>query len=66
MSTILIILYPLVVGYVIGLLQRGIQITINNKEKETEYPTEYNNSHVDEMPEEIRNYYDQTQGMNKF
>lgn len=68
MEDTLVLFTPFIIGYAIGLLQHGIRVNINHKvkEKEIETPTEYNNSFVDEMPEEIRNYYDQTQGMNKF
>lgn len=51
----------LVVGYVIGLLQEGININVNNNDAEV--PEKYNESiGIDEYMK----YYEETDGANKF
>lgn len=51
----------LVVGYIIGLLQEGININVNNNDAEV--PEKYNESiGIDEYMK----YYEETDGANKF
>lgn len=51
----------LVAGYVIGLLQEGININVNNNDAEV--PEKYNESiGIDEYMK----YYEETDGANKF
>ena len=51
----------LVAGYVIGLLQEGINISVNNNDAEV--PEKYNESiGIDEYMK----YYEETDGANKF
>lgn len=51
----------LFVGYIIGLVQKGI--TIVHKDNRYEEPKEYNKS---VGIKEFTDYYDQTDGVNKF
>ena len=47
-------------GYVIGILQKGINI---HHLDSVEFPEEYNESHG---IQEFKEYYDETEGANKF
>lgn len=53
---------PLLVGYIVGLAQRGVHVHLHDKKNEV--PTEYNQSI--NANEEIKAYYEQTGGINKF
>jgi hypothetical protein len=59
----------LVIGFFAGTLTKGVHININtNKKESVSAPSEkpvYNPSTIDELPDEIRSYYDQTKGFNK-
>jgi len=54
----------LFLGYVAGLLTKGIHINITNKQPDPVPQDEivYNESTVGELPDEIKQYYDQTRG----
>lgn len=60
----LIVLAVYVLGYWTGKLQKGITIAIKNDESDV--PTEYNESLADELPPEIKSYYDKNRGYNRF
>jgi hypothetical protein len=62
--TYLAIITSLLVGYVIGLVQKGITVNINHKDREI--PTQYNESLVQELPDEVKQYYHETNGFNKY
>lgn len=54
-------------GYLLCLVQKGIYIHIYNGEKEkSKKSKEYNESTADLLPPELRQYYEQHNGMNKF
>lgn len=65
MST-LVLFTMLIVMYLLGRFSGGVTITINKNEQQPEIPAEYNESLVDELAPEVRNYYDNTNGLNKF
>lgn len=56
------------VGFLMGKTTQGININITHKEAEKETPTikeptkEYNQSTINELPEEIRHYYEKNNG----
>lgn len=55
-------------GVVVGILTKGININITKKEP-VPVPQEeviYNPSTANELPDEIKNYYDQNKGLNNF
>lgn len=57
-------------GYLLCLVQKGININIYNGEKpkkrKEKDESKYNESTVDLLPPELRQYYEQHNGMNKF
>lgn len=59
-----LVLSSILLGYVIGLVQKGITVNINHKD--TEIPKEYNKSLAGELPEEVQLYYNQTKGFNQY
>lgn len=59
----MLILIALVIGYVIGLMQKGIKININKDSLPDTTSDEYNASHG--IPK-FMDYYEQTEGENKF
>lgn len=64
MEIIFTIFIAFACGIALGFTHKGINITINHKEKEA--PKEYNESLVDELDPKMREYYDRTNGLNKF
>lgn len=65
MTAILCSIGCAVIGYVIGVMQHGINITINHKEPEQK-PKEYNQSLSHLLPTEVQQYYQSTHGHNQF
>lgn len=59
-----LVLASFIAGYVVGLVQKGIHVNINHKEKEI--PTTYNPSLATELPPEVQQYYHETKGFNQF
>jgi hypothetical protein len=63
-------LIGLVCGGILGAMWKGINITITHKHAQPEKPKEekpkYNESMVGYLPAEVQQYYQQTNGMNKF
>jgi hypothetical protein len=56
-----------ILGLVSGLLFKGININIVHKSVDSvDKPKEYNQSLVSQLPPEVQNYYNTTQGQNKF
>ena len=53
------------IGFLIGYFS-NLTVNINKAEKKEEAPTEYNESMVNELPPDVRAYYDKTDGYNKF
>lgn len=57
-------------GYLLCLVQKGIHINIYNGEKpkksKEKDESKYNESTADLLPPELRQYYEQHNGMNKF
>jgi hypothetical protein len=53
----------LVIGYVMGLIHKGIHIHVDKKQ---EIPKEYNESLVNLLPPEVQQYYHSTNGQNRF
>jgi hypothetical protein len=54
------------VSFLLGRVSVGapmIEVKISNK---SDAPNEYNESLADELDPEVRNYYDHTNGLNKF
>lgn len=58
-----LVLASFITGYVVGLVQKGIHVNINQKQ---DIPTEFNPSLASELPPEIQHYYHETKGYNKF
>lgn len=56
------IILALGLGYVIGLLQKGIHIHHVQPQKEENAEPVYNEAYSDGVPLEIKNYYEQTKG----
>jgi hypothetical protein len=60
----------LCLGLVVGYFAKGINITITHKHEQPEKPKEekpkYNESMVGYLPAEVQQYYQQTNGMNRF
>lgn len=60
-----VIVFTFVVGFVIGMTAKGFHIHINHSDKKEEIISEdkeYNQSTIDELPEEVKMYYDKTKG----
>jgi hypothetical protein len=54
-------------GFVLGYLSKGITINIVHKSVDTvDKPKEYNQSMVDLLDPEVKNYYHNTNGKNHF
>jgi hypothetical protein len=66
MNVIIASLVILLIGYFMGYSAKGITININKNEDSNLLPTEYNESVVDALDPEVRSYYEQTNGLNKF
>ena len=52
-------------GIIVGLATNGVRITVNHKESKPE-KVEYNESLANYLPPEVQQYYQSTQGANKF
>jgi hypothetical protein len=61
------ILLAFVLGLIIGLVLKGINVSIVHKSVDSVgKPKEYNQSLVSQLPPEVQNYYNTTQGQNQF
>lgn len=59
-----LVLFSIALGYVIGLLQGGINIYTDKKTNKNE-KQEYNSSYLEEVPEEMRLFVEQNKGQYK-
>ena len=59
------VLLAFVLGLIVGLVLKGINIHIIHKQP-VDKPKEYNQSLVKQLPPEVQNYYNTTQGQNLF
>lgn len=68
MYTVFIIVWPILCGILIPILiGKGITINIVHKSVDTvDKPVKYNESLVDMLPNEVKQYYHSTNGQNRF
>lgn len=61
----MVTILAVILGFMLGTLYKGgLNINITRKQPETE--VSYNESMIDELDPEIRQYYDNNNGLNKF
>jgi hypothetical protein len=60
------VLLAFAVGLLVGLLFKGINITITHKQEELPKKQEYNESLVDLLPNNVKQYYHDNLGRNNF
>jgi cell division protein FtsN len=61
------ILLAILLGLLVGLLFKGIHITITHKhEQPKQEAPKYNESLVDLLPNNVKQYYHENSGQNKF
>jgi hypothetical protein len=62
------IIYGILTGFLLGVLSKGsFSININHKEvKEIDQEIQYNESTLSELDPEVKQYYESTNGLNKF
>ena len=61
---IIIVLASMAAGYVVGLLQGGINI-YRDKKPDNNKPQEYNNSYLNEIPDNMKLFVEQNKGQYK-
>jgi cell division protein FtsN len=62
-----ILLTAFVLGLIVGLVLRGVNINITHKhEQPKQEKQEYNESLVDLLPSNVKQYYHENSGQNKF
>jgi hypothetical protein len=67
MTIALFFIVSALIGLVLGITQKGITINIVHKSVDTvDKPKEYNQSMVDLLDPEVKNYYHNTNGKNHF
>ena len=63
----MVILLGIFLGLVSGMLVKGINVTITHKtEQKPQEAPKYNESLVDLLPNEVKQYYHSNNGQNKF
>jgi hypothetical protein len=60
------LLVSFALGIIVGVLTKGIKITIHHKQEKEETPIEYNPSSAKHLPKEMLDYAEQNQGYIKF
>lgn len=66
-STVIACIVLFLLGYYLGILQKGIHINITHKQEEKpKEPVKYNESMAGHLPPEVQEYYKTTQGFNKY
>lgn len=63
MANLLALALFMVVSFLMGYFSKGISVTINHNNKQEEISTEYNESLVDELPNEVKQYYNEHKGV---
>jgi hypothetical protein len=62
-AIIFVVIVAMMCGYAIGLIHKGVHIHMHKEEKKQEG---YNESLVNMLPTEVKQYYSETQGNNNW